>query len=769
MYALLAGLISLLATGPDISAISISEEANVSDTSSYETVFDALMDWEPDPSRIAAVNGLTITRDVATFQLNSGTMYLMAPVASKTVAAVFLGDGTFLFTPPNDVEREQLARFYETESLETPFNSLLLIFADSTLEVLEANLSFGAGEVNRDATKHVEYCLKYLSNDDSKYFDTSIMMTLLNNESNGLFYAHLSEKKDEPLIFEINPFSDEQVYLLHRAKEADDKETAEIVNQFRAQNDARLASDTDTRRNLIEIGHYRIVNTIGSNLDYSAETETEIVWMKPDVKWFPLTLFSRLEIDEALWDDGSPVSYFRGEKSSVIWINTDRSVPEGGSLKLILKYHGELIYNWPNDYWYVTVSPMFWYPWDRDGALSPTTFDVTFHAPRRLTIVSLGEKVESSEDNRNITTRWVASRPLEHTSFSLGEYNEYPMQPPGVPPLTVLITREPSRPLPRSGLSMQAQVGADIANSQRFYQDVFGAPLDNHTYAAEVWSMGGQAFAGMVHLSLATFFEERDDGADKVFRAHEIAHQWWGVAVNGRTYRDKWLTEGMSQFAAIWYLDVMLNERESCIDMLEEWRKDIFDRGDEAEPLWLGTRVGTSEHPEDYQLIVYNKGAWVLHMLRGLMRDEGLTSDRTFTTMMREFYNTNRGGKVTTEDFQEVVENHIGEEMDWFFDQWVYSNDLPTYEFATTTEHTADGRYKVLVKVAQQNVPDTFRMTVPVRIEFDNDESVTYPLLVTGAVTQSELPILDAEPKRITLNPDEAVLAEVKNKNWQDI
>ncbi len=728
----------------------------------YEVVFEELMELGPTSDGVAAVSDLTITRDVATLHLQSGTIYLLTPVAGRTVAAVFLGDGTLSFAPNNPVEQEQLFRFYETRQVEQQFENLFMMFADGTLEELQQTLTFGAGSPPNDVRNLIEHSLKYLSDKDSDRFDTRMMMTFLNRQENGLFYAHVSEDRNKPFFFQIDPFSSESILFGHRAKEARRKETREIINQFSSLQNSGETPDPPGRRDLIRVGSYRIESTIERNMDFSAEAEVALDWVKQGTSWFPLSLYYDLEMDEVEWGNGEPATYFKGEENPYLWIRMDQPEPGDEPLEIVLRYHGDFVVNYPDEHWFLTATPTGWYPWDADGTVAETPFDVTFHTPERVVLVGLGDKVEESIDGRMTSTRWVTPRSFEENSFSLGDYDAYPLQPDGIPPLTVLVTRIPYRPLPRSGLSMQAQVGADVANSLRFFQEKFGPLLDGHIYAAEILGGHGQAFAGMVHLSYATFFGERDAGADQVFRAHEIAHQWWGVGVDGKTYHDKWLTEGISQFAALWYLDAMLNNREVCIEMLEEWRKEIFDRGDEAGPMWLGTRVASSEHPGDYQLIVYNKGAFVLHMLRGLLGDEKITN------VLREFYMAYRGSAATTEEFQNVVEEHTGEDMDWFFNQWVYGNDLPTYSYSHRVDASPEGGFTVRVRVAQEGVPVDFRMSVPVRVEFDDGSYADFPILVSGALTEAELPRVDAEPKKIILNPDEAILAEVKTGRWPE-
>lgn len=106
--------------------------------------------------------------------------------------------------------------------------------------------------------------------------------------------------------------------------------------------------------------------------------------------------------------------------------------------------------------------------------------------------------------------------------------------------------------------------------------------------------------------------------------------------------------------------------------------------------------------------------------------------------------------------------------MQWFFDQWVYGSDIPTYVFSHRYEDTPDGSVLATVRIRQENVPDDFRMFVPILLDFGDEGTATVRVDVRGPVTEVELPLLPREPDSIELNPFEAVLAETKTEGWED-
>ena len=203
----------------------------------YDSVFDDLVGLKPVPGKMGFVQHVTLRRDVARFTLDSGYLAVLTPVRGRTVAAVFIGQGSFSFAPPTRVEQEQLNRFYQTRAIEQPFERLFLLFADSTAAELEAALQanprmpIGVADVAGIAHE----ALRTVSHRGRRYFDSDLMTAFLNDEHNELFFARISDIKDGPFLFEVDPYETEEVMLLRGARGetgglTDDP--IEIISQF---------------------------------------------------------------------------------------------------------------------------------------------------------------------------------------------------------------------------------------------------------------------------------------------------------------------------------------------------------------------------------------------------------------------------------------------------------------------------------------------------------------------------------------------------------
>lgn len=747
-----------------------SPSAALSDSTAYHQWYEALRDAAPDPTRGAAVQNLILKRDVATLELIDGYLHLLQPIDGRTVGAVFVGQGRFSLTPPISVERDQLKRFYDVDSLARDIKTAVLFFTDETAEELSSALTWETRPAPSNAAREVEEALKYLSDDDG-WMHRDLMVPMLNGGP-GFFHAHVAQSRGDPLIFTVNPYEFEEVSLSRRAKKTRGH-VREVVTQFHQQADYKGGmSQPQEALDLVRVSHYDIESTFASNLDFSATATLTVQRVATDHAWIPFRLYYELEVDSIRWGDGTPAAFYRPKESIDLWI--DFASAPSDSTQLTFFYGGDLCDQY-QDLWVEVKSTTTWYPVYEYGRLA--THRLTFHAPEKLTVVSVGSQLSETTDDKVVTTVWETPL-VRWITFNIGEFEDHIVEEPGLPRLRVQVNERAHNSLGRMARdanvflweqrNMEEQVAFDIARSIAVFNDAFGPTPVNEFVATEIPYEHGEAYPGLILLSWRTFQWTSDKGFDEMFRAHEVAHQWWGIGVHPATYHDRWLSEGFSEFAGLWYMGRIRGSIELFMRRLKETREAILKRRDEAGPIWLGTRVGTSEHPEDYQTIVYQKGAWVLHMLRNLVNSLS-TDEDIFENLMNDFYMAHLGQTATTEQFQQVVEHHAGISMDWFFHQWVYGSAIPTYRFSYKLEELEGGKYKATVRVRQENVPDDFQMPVPIRIDFGaHHRSAQVWINVRGPFTEQELPVLFMKPDRIELNPLESVLAETKTEGWRN-
>lgn len=230
--------------------------------------------------------------------------------------------------------------------------------------------------------------------------------------------------------------------------------------------------------------------------------------------------------------------------------------------------------------------------------------------------------------------------------------------------------------------------------------------------------------------------------------AHETAHQWFGDAVTERTFADLWLSEGFATYwAALWdrYAD---GDSVFRADMARMRRQVIASSVSASRPVHdsLETNMLALLNTNSYQ-----KGAWVLHMLRAEL------GDSAFFRGLRRYYLAHRYGNAQTGDLERALERTSGDHLDWFFDQWIRRPGW--IEAATSWRYDAQShRVTLYVEQGERFAPYRFPLVVDV-----GSAAGTRRVTVMVAAVHSQrlvLPIsFDASPRTLVVDPDGDLLA----------
>jgi hypothetical protein len=746
----------------------------------YDTVYDQVKNLAPLPNAAAAVHGLVLHRDVLELRLDDGVAYQLTPVAGRPTAIAWVGSGSMTFVPPLQVEQFNLKRVLGDSTINGPITAVVLFFADSTGTELGRSLKFGpAPQGAGDPTGAIGAAIDYMVNGRSHNVDEAVATAALNNLTTGFFAAYVQRKRGESVMIQVDPSQAEEVLLYRRGKMVG--QHLETICQFeRAEDMISGVSIANEHPDPMAVTGYDIDATIEPSYKFSARATIKLAGRAEPQRWARFYLFDELDVDSVVTDAGAPLMFSRKDHTGGLWIRLAEPIATGTTQTIRVVYHGSLIgfgsalpsmwdesrgdYRTVLDAWAFIKDTETWYPRYR---FEPS-FDVnlTFRTPKNLAFSTIGRRVQSDTQGNTVVSKWVSEMPTNQVSFNIGSFEEVAVTDQRIPPVTIQLNSEAHGLIRRyipTARSAPQDVEADVTNSLSFFTSAFGTPLFHHYYATEIPYFHGQAFPGMIHLSFVTFLGLQDSGEDESFRAHEMAHQWWGIGVEPASYRDVWLSEGFAEFAGMWYMQMILHDNDKYFKMLRESRDEIRRTRDKAVPIGLGYRA-LENWRGSYALITYQKGAWVLHMLRNMMIDPRTMSEDRFKLMMRNFYETYRGKRATTLDFQRIVEKHVGRPMDWFFDQWIYGTAVPTYTFAWTVEPADGGKFTARLRIKQSDVPATFAMYVPLRIKFAEGEALIR-VLVKGPLTEQTI-TLPAEPKSMELSPFESVLAVVKTEGW---
>ena len=751
----------------------------------YAERYAEVANLTPLPTQVANVEQLVLTRDAGQIVLERGTLYLLSSVGGRTVGAVFRGTGGFRFAPTLGAEQQELYRFANVMMLDDTLTGAVLLFADSTLRQLR-NLSFASAQVPGDVQGSVSDLVNSLKGDHDGSFDSGIMGPLLNGDSSGYFLALIGRRHGDPLLFVVDPDLGEAVELYKPVSRRRWGSPWALVNRFPSDNPLPGTTDAWRYRSRLEVPGYQMEVTlreaVSANLGVTAHATLALKARESVGPWLRFRLDPRLRTDSTRWSDGSAGAFFKAEDDGTLWLRSPQRLARGDSLAVTVFYHGDMIDRFA-DFFFVDPGAA-WYPANAQGP-SLASFDVTYHSPAQYPLIGTGERVDSSLAEHVATTRWVMREPTHGVSFNLGLFEAYHVQHPGAPPLDVFISEVAHGALRRTaamrGADVQSALGnvepltqqahmkenvaADISNSLVLYNSLFGPSPFDHFTVTEIPYGEGVSFPGLIHLSWGTFQNTSIDGFDEFFRAHEAAHQWWGNGVRPSSYRDAWLSEGLASYSALLYLRSERRHDDEFNRFLDLYRDDIAADQDVG-PIWIGYRAASPTVRRGYDVMTYEKGAWVFQMLRELMTDiRTMTHDR-FTETLRDFYDSYRGKPATTDDFRRVVEQHVGAPMDWFFDQWVKGTAIPTYHVAWATEPLEEGRFRVRLRITQEHVPPEFHMPVLVAVDLGDQRIGHFRVNVSGAQSEYVGPSLPARPRALVFNDQHAVLADVKMERW---
>lgn len=749
-----------------------------SPATAYLTRYRELVDATPS-GQVMKVHNLILARDRGTLTLADGSLYLMANVGGRTVAAVYRGTGRFTFASRIPTERAEMSRVAGIDSLDDSVSDAVLFFSDSTTDQLLHN-GTTLGQVPGDIARDYRDVCKTLEGRNEGSFDAGVMEPILNGDRNGLFVARLKLAKTGDWLFEVNPSLVEGVRMMRPARRVEFGRHWDVVTQESRQGDAPDTTGSWEFTSLLDIPWYRmdvtLHQTFTADLDFSAHATEVVRALAPVGPWLRLELQDSIVVDSGRWADGSDATPYKSWSDKSVWVHAPRRLSTGDSLELTLHYHADhptLIDR--RSEWFFLDPGAAWYPMNGEGRWL-STFDVTYHYPFQYPLASVGDRIDSSRADKIVTTRWVLSRPSNFATFTLGNFDDDRIQHAGEPDLHIMISDAAHEEFVRNYRNagyfvfqeshMREAVATDVSNSIKFYTYLFGPPPYPRFYITEIPYGEGVSFPGLIDLSFGTFQFTRLDGFDEWFRAHEVAHQWWGNGVNQASYRDKWLTEGLASFSALWYLAAERKRSEEYFTFLDRYRDDILGENTEVGPIWVGYRSSTFKVPWGYQTMVYEKGAWVFHMLRVMMLDLKTMNEDRFTATMKDYYQSFQGKNGSTADFQGVVERHAGIPMGWFFDEWVKGTQIPTYHVAWTNQPGDNNTTVIKFRVKQEGVGPDFQMPVLVAADLGENRIAHFRLMVNGDKTDYQSPPLPAGAKKVTFNDLHSTLATVKMESW---
>lgn len=280
-------------------------------------------------------------------------------------------------------------------------------------------------------------------------------------------------------------------------------------------------------------------------------------------------------------------------------------------------------------------------------------------------------------------------------------------------------------------------------NMLKAFSEIFGEyPFIKEKYgvAEFLWNFGAmenQTITGIGYnfISGKGFFEDTF--------VHELAHSWWGNSVGPKSWNDVWLNEGFATYCEALYSESQAGKEALRAKMLSKFREDF---------------KGTLYAPKNlFGETVYDKGAWVLHMLRSEL------GDSNFFRILRNYYSLYKYSNAYTENFKEICEYETGKNLTKFFDQWVFKGDeVPVCNYSTKIE-VVDSEIICNIKIDQKlKRYSEFHFPLEIEFRYDDGNSQREKFYIDSINKTIQLKI-DDRPKDIVLDPDNNLLIVFNN------
>jgi len=226
--------------------------------------------------------------------------------------------------------------------------------------------------------------------------------------------------------------------------------------------------------------------------------------------------------------------------------------------------------------------------------------------------------------------------------------------------------------------------------------------------------------------------------------ANTIAHQWWGVSVSPASKDDWWINDGFSRYSEARYV-----ESAAGAAGLEEMVKDMSVGALAYDSVPLSSADKLDYFSPEFQSLVTDKGAMILHMLRWVV------GEKNYLKIMRDFAAKYAGKSASTDDFRELSEKVYGEKLTWFYSQWMDSTSAPEFKSKYTVYRMGNNKGFRIVGAINQDL-DLFRMPVNLRIDTDG-KTEEKRIEVVGTNSPFSVETF-GRPRRISIDPENRVL-----------
>jgi hypothetical protein len=373
-----------------------------------------------------------------------------------------------------------------------------------------------------------------------------------------------------------------------------------------------------------------------------------------------------------------------------------------------------------------------WFPCN-DHLSDRASYDFYLRVAQPLEAIANGDLIDVTPDGETQVYHWQMADPMATylVVVVVGEYEKI-----DTPTLGDVVIRNYVAP---DEIQAADTVFDYTGEALQTFEQWFG-PYPYTVYGHVVVPPGAMAMETQTMSTMPDAILSGSEMDAFIIITHELAHQWFGNTVTPGSWSDIWLNEGFATYSE-WLIQADRYGPDAATAA----------RQTSEQTLLTDNRITPLSTPDPAELLgvaSYDKGGWVLHMLRQQIGDDA------FFTLLRTYIDTFRNRPATTVDFWRLAEEVSGQDLDWFFQQWLMQGGIPKYTlYWSETESGAD----VLLCSA---APGIYRLDLPLRFVAIGEQADV--ILSVEQANANGMYDLGFAPTAVTVDTDQNILAQVQ-------
>lgn len=695
---------------------------------------------------VANISNFSYTKDVATFNFIDGEMHLLRFADGRPTTAIFIGQGEAKISIPNSVEQNSLYEISKKRNVDETFKVCLIRFADDLDLKLREKFTFKKEKLDwrdynkaRQAQSELFFRPVIYHEVDNHW---QLLQSVFERNNDGYFWIDFNRYN-----FCYDPNRPQQVRISYEQEGGDQVITEAAIFQKKENNNYgnyQLSNISYPSRILENNSEITIGGLDGKQISI-CKSNLKILVEADSTQFLSVFLHYNLKLD-SLQINGNAGEYHRRKDFRQICLILPEFSKQDDTLDVTLWYHGKHFDN----------------PLPSVENPSPSVNSFTFFIPKDFNLIAYGKNGSEKFDKRLKKIKATPEKPSRKYY-----YQALPSGYDTVVATTSIgieinflkskaITKKEDCFIPHKVYQ------SSVLAAFEYYSSNFGGPQG--TFSEFVLPFGYElSMPGMIKVPQIACV--RDDyiqalGGFDMLAGKSVALQWFGELTNNQTMRESWLSYALPEYMMMLYLEDHLDGGEFFSNLLI--KRDSLYTIEERNffvPLAIENRV-SQKIP--YETIKTSKGAWVFHMLRMLMIDTDDLSEKKFKKFMQEVIFRFNSKPYTNKWFKEIAEKHYGQPLGWFFDQWLFDSQLPTFDVKQKI-YSSNGEFFVDFDIQTKNVSKNFKAPTIMSIQFENENIFIRENLEYGNNSYKYGPF-KTKPKKLSFNEFFSVLSRDKIK-----